>query len=173
MFVAGGSEDGEKTKSTRALETAARDVEGNDANGLLDQKRDRLDDDDDGDDHDGNGNDDDGEETTKVPLGFLSPSVREYLELGRSIPGTYGRRDPVMIADSSPLNRPDPQPCKGVHFGCIILIKKSFTNNGYTTNLRIIYVSIQNVKFLFQTCSFVACLFQITCYFVRRFCLRS
>lgn len=30
---------------------------------------------------------DDDEETTKVPPGFLSPSVREYLELGRSIPG--------------------------------------------------------------------------------------
>lgn len=101
VFVAGGSEDGEKTKNTRALETAARDVEGNDANGLLDQKRDRLEDDD-NDDHDGNGNDDDGEETTKVPLGFLSPSVREYLELGRSIPGTYGRRNRVVITESSP-----------------------------------------------------------------------
>lgn len=32
---------------------------------------------------------DENEETTQVPPGFLSPSVREYLELGRSIPGTW------------------------------------------------------------------------------------
>lgn len=32
---------------------------------------------------------DDDEETAKAPPGFLSPSVREYLELGRSIPGTF------------------------------------------------------------------------------------
>jgi len=66
----GGSEDGKKSKSARALET--RDAGGDDdADGL--NQRDRLEDDD--------------EETTKVPPGFLSPSVREYLELGRSIPG--------------------------------------------------------------------------------------
>lgn len=67
----GGSEDGRKSKSARSLEN--RDAGGDDdENGGLDQ-RDRLEDDD--------------EETTKVPPGFLSPSVREYLELGRSIPG--------------------------------------------------------------------------------------
>jgi len=65
----GGSEDGKKSKSARALET--RDAGGDDADGL--DQRDKLEDDD--------------EETTKVPPGFLSPSVREYLELGRSIPG--------------------------------------------------------------------------------------
>lgn len=70
IFVIGGSEDGEKTKSVRAIET--QDAGGDDA-GDLDQ-RDRL--------------EDENEETTKVPPGFLSPSVREYLELGRSIPGT-------------------------------------------------------------------------------------
>lgn len=64
----GGSEDGKKTKSARALET--QDA-GDDTDGL--DQRDRL--------------EDNTEETTKVPLGFLSPSVREYLELGRSIPG--------------------------------------------------------------------------------------
>jgi len=66
----GGSEDGKKSKSARALET--RDAGGDDDTDGLDQ-RDKLEDDD--------------EETTKVPPGFLSPSVREYLELGRSIPG--------------------------------------------------------------------------------------
>jgi len=70
-FILGGSEDSKNTKSTRALETT-RNVEGDDVDGL--DQRGRL-------------GDDDGEETTKVPPGFLSPSVREYLELGRSIPG--------------------------------------------------------------------------------------
>lgn len=28
-------------------------------------------------------------EAPVVPPGFLSPSVREYLDLGKSIPGTY------------------------------------------------------------------------------------
>lgn len=71
-MLIGGSEDGKKTKSVRALD--ARDAEENDDSDGLDQ-RDRLEDDDD-------------EETAKAPPGFLSPSVREYLELGRSIPGT-------------------------------------------------------------------------------------
>jgi len=70
LSYTGGSEDGKKSKSARALET--RDSGGDDDTDGLDQ-RDRLEDDD--------------EETTKVPPGFLSPSVREYLELGRSIPG--------------------------------------------------------------------------------------
>lgn len=64
----GGSEDGKKTKSPRALETQDAGADGG-----LDQ-RDRLE-------------DEAGDETAKVPPGFLSPSVREYLELGRSIPG--------------------------------------------------------------------------------------
>lgn len=34
----------------------------------------------------------DAEATPDVPNGFLSASVREYLELGRSIPGWYTRR---------------------------------------------------------------------------------
>lgn len=45
--------------------------DGDDSDGL--DQRDRLEDED--------------EETGKAPPGFLSPSVREYLELGRSIPG--------------------------------------------------------------------------------------
>lgn len=69
--ITGGSEDGKKTKSVRALET--RD-DGNDSDGL--DQRDRLEDGD--------------EDTGKAPPGFLSPSVREYLELGRSIPGILG-----------------------------------------------------------------------------------
>lgn len=68
----GGSEDGKKTKSARALD--ARDAGEDDSDGL--DQRDRL--------EDGDENDDD---TAKAPPGFLSPSVREYLELGRSIPG--------------------------------------------------------------------------------------
>ncbi|KAL4096497.1 hypothetical protein QTP88_021442 [Uroleucon formosanum] len=75
----GGSEDGKKSKSARALET--RDAGGDDDTDSLDQ-RDKLEDDD--------------EETTKVPPGFLSPSVREYLELGRSIPGKPGTDYPVL-----------------------------------------------------------------------------
>jgi len=78
--IIGGSEDSKNTKSTRALETT-RNVEGDDVDGL--DQRDRL-------------GDDDGEETTKVPPGFLSPSVREYLELGRSIPGKPGTDYPVL-----------------------------------------------------------------------------
>ncbi|XP_050437537.1 uncharacterized protein LOC126843798 [Adelges cooleyi] len=77
-----GSEDGEKSKSTRALETR------NEGEDDLDQ-RDRLDD-------DGNNDGEDDEDTTKVPPGFLSPSVREYLELGRSIPGKPGTDYPVL-----------------------------------------------------------------------------
>lgn len=69
VCVVGGSEDGKNTKITRALE--AQNAEGDDTDSL--DQRDRL--------------EDEGEETTKVPPGFLSPSVREYLELGRSIPG--------------------------------------------------------------------------------------
>lgn len=72
----GGSEDGKKSKSPRALETRNAGGDNDADDGGLDQ-RDRLEDDD--------------EETTKVPPGFLSPSVREYLELGRSIPGIYTR----------------------------------------------------------------------------------
>lgn len=71
ICITGGSEDGKKTKSVRALET--RD-DGDDSDGL--NQRDRLEDED--------------EETGKAPPGFLSPSVREYLELGRSIPGIFG-----------------------------------------------------------------------------------
>lgn len=72
MYILGGSEDGKKTKSARALKTGD-DVDGGDDTDELNH-RDRLEDD---------------EETTKVPPGFLSPSVREYLELGRSIPGMH------------------------------------------------------------------------------------
>ncbi|XP_025424964.1 uncharacterized protein LOC112693916 [Sipha flava] len=75
--IIGGSEDGKKTKSARALET--QDA-GDDMDGL--DQRDRL--------------EDNTEETTKVPPGFLSPSVREYLELGRSIPGKPGTDYPVL-----------------------------------------------------------------------------
>ncbi|XP_060853981.1 uncharacterized protein LOC132931914 [Rhopalosiphum padi] len=75
----GGSEDGKKSKSPRALET--RNAGGDDDADSLNQ-RDNLEDDD--------------EETTKVPPGFLSPSVREYLELGRSIPGKPGTDYPVL-----------------------------------------------------------------------------
>lgn len=71
LCVIGGLEDGKNTKIVRALEE--QDAEGDDTDGL--DQRDRLEDED--------------EETTKVPPGFLSPSVREYLELGRSIPGIY------------------------------------------------------------------------------------
>lgn len=77
----GGSEDGKKTKSARALD--ARDAGEDDSDGL--DQRDRL--------EDGDENDDD---TAKAPPGFLSPSVREYLELGRSIPGMKKKK---------PLNR--------------------------------------------------------------------
>lgn len=71
IYYIDGSEDGKKTKNPRALETS--DDVGDDTDGL--DHRDRLEDEED--------------ETTKVPPGFLSPSVREYLELGRSIPGMY------------------------------------------------------------------------------------
>ncbi|XP_055678675.1 uncharacterized protein LOC129787258 [Lutzomyia longipalpis] len=33
-----------------------------------------------------------------IPIGFLSPSVREYLELGRSIPGRPGTDYPILSA---------------------------------------------------------------------------
>jgi len=68
-----------KSKSARALES--RNTGGDDDTDGLNQ-RDNLEDDD--------------EETTKVPPGFLSPSVREYLELGRSIPGKPGTDYPVL-----------------------------------------------------------------------------
>jgi len=74
FLVVGCSENSEKPKNVRALKTT-QNADGDDTDGL-DLQRDRLED-----------NDDGGEDTTKVPPGFLSPSVREYLELGRSIPG--------------------------------------------------------------------------------------
>lgn len=45
--------------------------------------------------------DDDGssqEKTPTIPTNFLSPSVREYLELGKSIPGRPGTDYPILSA---------------------------------------------------------------------------
>lgn len=37
-------------------------------------------------------------ETPMIPRGFLSPSVKEYLELGKSIPGRAGVDYPILAA---------------------------------------------------------------------------
>lgn len=37
-------------------------------------------------------------QTPTIPTGFLSPSVKEYLELGKSIPGRPGVDYPILSA---------------------------------------------------------------------------
>jgi hypothetical protein len=42
--------------------------------------------------------DDNDEPMPSIPTGFLSPSVKEYLELGKSIPGRPGADYPILAA---------------------------------------------------------------------------
>ncbi|XP_058125830.1 uncharacterized protein LOC131281591 [Anopheles ziemanni] len=49
-------------------------------------------------DLDSNGNSQQEQDVPDIPPGFLSPSVQEYLELGKSIPGRPGTDYPILSA---------------------------------------------------------------------------
>lgn len=81
MF-AGGEEEGRVVKRPRAPSAPDPDVDAasNDGDQALDERNGLP-------------------KQPSVPPGFLSPSVKEYLELGKSIPGLYLRSSDCLLVN--------------------------------------------------------------------------